>query len=362
LERIANIPKRGLGEATLEQLFGIADDEGLGIYELLEDDVLLDRVAVGRAAKPMKDLARVWRLLRKLPLGSPSACVRGVIELTGLEQHYVATEEAGEGQERVANVREVITAAEQYHENHPEGGLPGFLELVALVTDSQIVDRSEQPDQVTLMTLHGAKGLEFRFVFITGCEDGVLPLQRMGQTADLEEERRLMYVGITRAKEELYLSRARCRMQYGQTFRNDPSLFLSEIPEDCFEAKDASGRRILPTGETVKGSARVEAPGTRVQELVGKAALDRAMAMGLTTGLDLKDASRKERKAFYDAPLVLEGDPYQPGERILHSIFGPGEVMAMKGPRENRTILIQFDAHGAKELQMSFAAGKLSKA
>jgi hypothetical protein len=150
-------------------------------------------------------------------------------------------------------------------------------------------------------------------------------------------------------------------MQYGQTFRNDPSLFLSEIPEDCFESKDASGRRTLPTGETVKGSARVEAPGARVQELVGKAALDRALAMGLTTGLDLKEASRKERKAFYDAPLVMEGDPYQPGERVLHSIFGRGEVMAMKGPKENRTILIQFDAHGAKELQMSFAAGKLSK-
>ena len=363
LERIANIPKRGIGESTLEQLFTIAEEEALSAHEMLEREELLDRVAVGRAAKPLKDLSRVWRMLRKLPLGSPAACVRGVIELAGLEQHYFASEEAGEGAERVANIREVITASEQYHEAHPEGGLPGFLELVALVTDADMAERERgDVDQLTLMTLHAAKGLEFAVVFITGCEQGVLPLERMGQTADLEEERRLMYVGITRAKEELYLSRARCRMQYGQTFRNEPSIFLGEIPDDCFESRDATGRRTLPEGDHVRGSSvRAREHSGAVQALAGKAALDAAMAMGITTGLDLKAASRREKKVYYDAPQVLEDDPYRPGDPITHSVFGAGTVLAMKGPRDGRTILIEFDGHGAKELQMSFAAGKLSR-
>ncbi len=363
LERIANIPKRGIGDSTLEQLFAIAEEETVSAHEMLEREEMLDRVAVGRAAKPLKDLSRVWRMLRKLPLGSPAGCVRGVIELTNIESHYLASDEPGEGPERVANVREVITAAEQYHEGHPEGGLPGFLELVALVTDADMAERERgEVDQLTLMTLHAAKGLEFPVVFITGCEDGVLPLQRMGQTADLEEERRLMYVGITRAKEELYLSRARCRMQYGQTFRNEPSIFLGEIPTDCFESRDATGRRPLPEGEHVRGSTmRARETANAVAALAGKAALDAAMAMGITTGADLKAATRREKKAYYDSPQVLDDDPYHPGDLIVHSVFGAGKVLAMRGPREGRTILIEFEGHGAKELQLSFAAGKLSR-
>ena len=366
LERIANVPKRGVGESTLDQLFALAEEEAVCAHEVLERNELLERVAVGRAAKAMNELSRCWRMLAKLPLGSPGACVRGVIDLTGIEGHYIATEdEPGKAQERIANVREVISAAEQYHEAHPDGGLPGFLELVSLVTDVDLTaELDRERDQVTLMTLHAAKGLEFDTVFITGCEEGVLPLQRQSVTADLEEERRLMYVGITRAKKELYLSRARCRMLYGQTFRNEPSMFLGEIPDDCFDSKDATGRRQLPMGENVRGTTKALADleaGTQVAKLTGKAALDAAMAMGITTGLDLKGASQREKKAYYDAPQVLDSDPYQPGDRIVHTIFGRGTVAAMKGSVDRRSVLIEFDAHGPKELQMAFAAGKLAK-
>jgi len=364
LERIANIPKRGLGEATLEQFFTLADDLGVAFHEVLERDDLLERVAVGRSTKAMNDLARVWRMLRKLPQGSPETCVRGVLDMTGIEEHYRVTEEPAEGQERVANVRELITGAEQYHMPNPTGGLPGFLEQVALVTDANPNEVNHDVDQVTLMTLHAAKGLEFAYVFITGCEQGVFPLERQGNIADLEEERRLMYVGITRAKQELYLSRARCRMQYGQTFRNEPSQFLQEIPEDCFESRDATGRRALPEGDDVRGTSMInrdKEAGATVAGLVGKAALDAALAMGITTGLDLKGATQREKKAYYNSPEVRADDPYQPGDRIIHSIFGRGTVAGMKGPTDRRSILVEFDAHGPKELQMAFAAGKLSK-
>ena len=363
-ERIHNIPARGLGEGTLDHLFAFIDEHEVSLYELLERDDWLERVAVGRAAKALRGMARVWRLLRTLPLGSPAACVRGVIELTSIETHYLQTEEPGEGQERVANVREVISAAEQYHEIHPDGGLPGFLSHVALITDTEETEaRDSGRDQLTLMTLHGAKGLEFDVVFITGCEEGVLPLSRMGQVADLEEERRLMYVGITRAKRELYLSRARCRMLYGQTYRNEPSLFLGEIPSDCFESRDATGRRTLPEGDGVRGTAKLtrrQDVAAEVAELSGAAALAKAMTLGVTSALNLKDANRQEKKAYFDAPEILESDPLKPGDRIMHSVFGAGEVLAMKGSPEKRAVVIAFDRFGRKELMWSFCAGKIN--
>ncbi|MBA3709715.1 MAG: UvrD-helicase domain-containing protein [Planctomycetes bacterium] len=339
-ERIANIPKRGIGEKSLEALYQIADDETVGPLEVLESTDLLERVAVGRNSNPMRDLSRAWRLVRALPLSNPTACVRGVIELVNLEEHYRATEDSGEAQERIANVREVITAAEQYHEASPEGGLAGFLELVSLVTEPDLAKERSRADQITLMTLHSAKGLEFPVVFITGCEDGVLPLKRMGETADLEEERRLMYVGITRAMKHLYLSRARCRMQYGQTFRNQPSQFLDEIPSDCFQGKDATGRHAVP-----EASKPMSARYRNVAQAMRSGALMK--------GSDLKRGGDSEAH-------VLEDDPHLPGERVVHSIFGRGAVVAMKGPREGRSIIIDFDQHGRKELQMSFTAGKLS--
>jgi DNA helicase II / ATP-dependent DNA helicase PcrA len=349
LERIANIPRRGMGEKTLEVAFACAAEHEISLTELLERDELLERVAVGRNAPPLKDLARTWRLLKTLPLGSPSACVRGVIEMTGLEAHYLGGEDPHQGQERAANVREAITAAEQYHEAHPDGGLPGFLELVSLVTDADLAEdraRDRHEDQVTLMTLHSAKGLEFSVVFITGVEEGILPLSRMGEVGDLEEERRLMYVGITRAKEELCLSRARCRMQYGRTTRNAPSLFFSEIPDDCFEVRDATGRHAIP--------APVSAS---VSTLTGPAALARAMDLGLKRGL----VSNRKILGDEEEPEIRPEDPYLPGDRVIHGVFGKGEVLAMRGAPDARTIVIAFDRFGQKELQLSFCAGKLAK-
>jgi DNA helicase-2/ATP-dependent DNA helicase PcrA len=340
-ERIANVPKRGIGEKSLETLFTVAEDEAVGALEILERDELLERVAVGRQASSMRDLSRAWRMIRVLPLSNPAACVRGVIELSGLEEHYRATEEGGDSQERIANVREVITAAEQFHESSPEAGLAGFLELVSLVTEPEAWDANrEKADQITLMTLHSAKGLEFPVVFITGCEDGVLPLKRLGETADLEEERRLMYVGITRAMKTLFVSRARCRQQYGQTFRNEPSQFLDEIPSDCFKAKDATGRHSVPEA-TPRGP--------------------RALAQAMGSGAIMRGSDLKRGGAAPVEAVVLEDDPYVPGDRITHSLFGRGKVIAMRGPKDARSVVIDFDDHGRKELQMSFAAGKLAR-
>ena len=381
LGRIANVPKRGVGEKTLDALYELADDQLVTPSEILDRDELLERVAVGRNSVPLRDLARVWRSLRRLPKANPAACVRGAIELTALPDHYRKAEEAADAQDRIANMYEVVTAAEQYHETYPDGGLEGFLDLVSLNTGAEAREElGEHAARVTLMTIHSSKGLEFPVVFVSGCEDGVFPLRRMGIVEDLEEERRLMYVGITRAMQELYLSRARCRMMYGQTFRNEPSQFLSEIPSDCFESRDATGRRALPepTGHLNPQLAKAMA---QAQKRLGAS---------FTTGAALKKAQnpldqdggpedfpddddfiedslgrvrRKAKPAGPDAPEVLDGDPYQPGDGVIHSVFGRGTVMGLRGGRDARSIVIQFQPPvGTKELQLAFAAGKLSKA
>ncbi len=373
--RIANVPARGLGETALDQLLAVADDEQVGPIDVLTTDALLDRVAIGRATRPMREAARLWRSLRALPLGDPAACVRGIIELTGLAEHYRRTEEPEKAEERVGNITEVISAADDFRAGYPALGVPGFLDQAAL-NGGEDRAGADDADRVTLMTLHAAKGLEFPVVFITACEDGILPLSRQGGIADLEEERRLMYVGITRAREELYLSRARTRMLYGRTNQNEPSRFLGEMPTDCFTSRDRTTR------EPVEPPAH------------GASALARARALGLVSGATLRrrdgaapaaedddDAGlhhesaaakaaatkRRNRRIAAEAdatPHILDDDPYRPGQRIVHRVFGPGTVRAMHGPAGGRTIAIDFDdpATGAKDLAMTFAADKLHPA
>ncbi len=381
LGRVANVPKRGVGEKTLEALFELADEALVTPSEVLDRDDLLERVAVGRNGPPLRDLARVWRSLRRLPRGNPSACVRGAIELTGVEDHYRKGEEAAEAQDRIANMREVITAAEQYHEMYPDGGLEGFLDLVALNTGGEAREElGAHADRVTLMTIHASKGLEFPVVFITGCEDGVFPLRRMGAVENLAEERRLMYVGITRAMQELFLSRARCRMMYGQTFRNEPSQFLGEIPSDCFESKDATGRRALPEPTGSFNPKLAKAIAAAKQHLSGQfttgAALKQQQSAQSASAApksefpddddfiedSLGRIRRKPQTPTADGPEILADDPYQPGDAVIHAVFGHGHVLGLRGPSGDRAITIQFrPPSGVKELRLVFAAGKLSK-
>jgi DNA helicase-2/ATP-dependent DNA helicase PcrA len=395
IERIANIPRRGVGEKTLEALFQLAEDETIGALDILEEDRWLERVAVGRNATPLRDFARAWRLVRRLPRSSPAACVEGVIAMVGLEEHYRATEEPGDAPDRIANVKEVITAAEQYHEVNPDGGLAGFLDQVALVTDADDQERrAKGADQITLMTLHMAKGLEFPVVFITGCEDGVLPLRRQGVTADLEEERRLMYVGITRAMHLLHLSHARTRHQYGQSFRQQPSQFLSEIPADCY----LGGR----AGANAAGVAAAEGPGLpgnrhgargrgpdhdqgddlgdegrRPNRPATAARGERAperpagprpslaeitRLAGLRRGSDLRPAGGPATASAAEPGAAGPDDPYAVGARVVHHDFGYGTVAGYTGRPDRRNVVVAFDDGRQRELQLAFTRARLAAA
>ena len=371
-DRILNVPARGIGKKSQEQLRRLCREQGVGFHEVLMNDDLLERVAVGRTAKALKSFAILWRRMQALDRSDAESCVRGILDLTHLGEYYTTREPGEVGEERVKNINELATVAEQ------QGSLADLLDHAALYTSQ---DRAVDADEVLLMTLHASKGLEFPVVFISGCEQGVLPLVRNGAPCDFEEERRLMYVGITRAKEELYISRAVLRQQFGETKRNPPSMFLAEIPDDCIQHKNRTGRTISPVditddiadGPAFPGDSKASLlAGARPQGIEGEEILrvlqkDGALTSGATLQSALRagpshDGIKRKRRVVQkdEAPVELEGDPYAIGDRVRHQTFGDGEVTSFTGPASNRAIHINFDSIGNKELLLRFASKRLS--
>lgn len=163
-----------------------------------------------------------------------------------------------------------------------------------------------------------------------------------------------MYVGITRAEEELYLSRALCRMLYGQTNHNPPSQFLAEIPSTCFTVKDATGRHAVPDPTPAPG---YRPKNVKADQAAAKAGVEAALASGL-----IKRGSHLRPGTQAGDDCAIAGDPIAAGDRIIHQTFGRGTVLALRGPAETRAAVIAFDKHGSKELQLAFAMPKISKA
>lgn len=364
LLRIVNVPRRGVGERTVELVRDLAYEEGVSVHEVLMTDDLLDRIAVGRSARPLRNLAGLLRRLQALDQLDAGACIERILDLTELEAWHLENDPE-QGQERAMNIRELVTAAEQYQSANPAGNLEGFLDHVSLITAADAGVKNDE-DQLILMTLHASKGLEFPVVFIAGCEQGVLPLVRQGAPCDYEEERRLMYVGITRAQESLYLSRAVCRSMYGRTVRNPPSMFLAEVPDECIEHRDRTRRytdgaaggpdaqagpsypRNSIAGGIVSSASDYTAPSK------APVTLDTAKAAGLlTSGSALKAALASGRR---DDDAV----PFTAGARIVHGTLGPGTVQSMTGEGHDRRLVVDFDDGGEKELLWSFAARQVS--
>ena len=231
-ERIVNVPPRGIGLTTIRRL---REWEALHNTNLLEAISRVQEIPKikAKSASAVKDFRNIISELYKLPTYPVMEFVKQVIGKTGyidyLEQSY-----EGDSEERLENIDELVNAASEYDNSNPEGSLQGFLEEVALISDIDKWD--DQTDTVTLMTLHAAKGLEFPVVFIAGLEEGLLPhSQSKDSDDDIEEERRLCYVGITRAQRDLFLIHTRYRAKFGQRSPCIPSRFLSEIPGDFIE-------------------------------------------------------------------------------------------------------------------------------
>ncbi|NJP68506.1 DNA helicase PcrA [Streptomyces spiramenti] len=334
LRRVLNVPKRGIGDRAEAMI------EALALQEKVSFAQALRRVdeAYGMAARSANAVKRFNALLEELATiaesgAGPATVLEAVLERTGYLAELQASTDP-QDETRVENLQELAAVALEFEEAQPEdepGTLADFLERVSLVADSdQIPDDEEGSDGViTLMTLHTAKGLEFPTVFLTGMEDGVFPHMRsLGKTKELEEERRLAYVGITRARERLYVTRATVRSAWGQPQYNPPSRFLEEIP-----AVHLDWRR---TG----GTASAPAPG-RGGTAAGGASRNRLTrgASGFATG------RIKDREVVALAP----------GDRVTHDTFGLGTVVAVEGSGDRAQATVDFGGESPKRLLLRYA-------
>ena len=283
LERIINVPKRGLGATSVGKLQEYARRTGISLYEALGET---DEVDVTGAAR--KACQAVWELFDGWQVAarevSPADMISAVLDESGYRKELEA-EATVEAESRLENLEELINAAREYESVEPDASLDGFLQEQALYSEA---DKTTPEGRITLMTLHNAKGLEYPHVFIVGMEEGTFPHARSMDEQNLEEERRLCYVGITRAMGTLTLSYAKLRSNWGEREYQMPSRFLSEIPDE-YKAGTISGGTTAAAGRGGWGGA-----------------------------LPRKGSSR---------PAATASESYRAGERVRHAKFGEGEVV-----------------------------------
>ncbi|MFI2185500.1 DNA helicase PcrA [Streptomyces sioyaensis] len=343
LRRILNVPKRGIGDRAEAMI------DALSLREKITFPQALRRVdeAYGMAARSANAVKRFNVLMEELRTivesgAGPATVLEAVLERTGYLAELQASTDP-QDETRIENLQELAAVALEFEQDRGEaaaegaaapgpGTLADFLEQVALVADSdQIPDEDEEGSGViTLMTLHTAKGLEFPVVFLTGMEDGVFPHMRaLGQTKELEEERRLAYVGITRARERLYVTRSTMRSAWGQPSYNPPSRFLEEIPGEYVEWKR--------TGQAT--------PSASMGALSGGGGLGSALS---SRG---KGPSGFATRRTKDRPVVALAI----GDRVTHDSFGLGTVVGVKGSGDNAEATIDFGGEKPKRLLLRYA-------
>lgn len=331
LQRIINVPKRGIGDTTVQRANEIADLLGVPLFEVFKTADEYD--VLKRAAGKLKDFAAMMERLSALAQeAQPAEVLSRVLEETAYVESLRTEPEKFD--DRVQNLNELSATLVRFTEENPEGTLGDYLEEVALLTD--IDNYNADSDTVVLMTLHAAKGLEFPVVFIPGLEEGVFPGQQsMYVDSEVEEERRLAYVGITRAKERLYLTHAKSRMIYGSTNYYRPSRFVAEIPEKLLEIHRQTGFRER-AGLTGGGSLSF-----------GKASLPHTQH---TTAVN-RGFSKPAVTAGNRAPLP----ELKPGDTVEHKAFGTGVVASCR-PMGNDVLLeIAFQKVGTKKLMARMA-------
>jgi DNA helicase-2/ATP-dependent DNA helicase PcrA len=326
LRRIINVPKRGIGDTSLDYVDSFANSQGISFWQGL----LRCQEATGlpaRAAQSIQEFTSMISALNVLVEAKtrPSVIVEAALEQSGLLTELVSSTDP-QDEVRVENLKELVAVSMEYEERDfeelaedEEISLSGFLEKVSLVADAdEIPEGEDHGGVVTMMTLHTAKGLEFPTVFLTGMEDGIFPHSRtLGEKDEVEEERRLAYVGLTRARERLYLSRAETRSTWGAPNYNPPSRFLDEIPEDVIQWRNETS--VSPSASFVKRSRTVTSPPPRA---TGKK----------ITAIELHI-----------------------GERVSHDTFGLGTVVAVAGEADKAEATINFGKFGEKRLLLRYA-------
>lgn len=340
LRRIINEPKRGIGEATMNTAQQVAESLGQSLYRTLQTAEEYAPLS-GKSRALMEFTAMMDGISESVDEVPLIETLEQVLDQSG----YVRALEAKNDMEsrgRLENIGELKTTILKYMEETGEPSLSGFLEEIALYTD--LDNLSEDDDKVVLMTLHSAKGLEFPYVFITGLEEGIFPGQQaIYEPTELEEERRLAYVGITRAKRELYLTGAAQRMLFGRTTRNRPSRFVGEIPGELMKTED----------ETERFGSYHSGYGERTGYGSGYGARQTTVYQPNKLGSSPAPAPAAPRPR----PAVPAAEPFtlKTGDRVYHKTFGEGSILKIEPMGGDHLLTIHFDKVGAKRLMATFA-------
>ncbi len=320
LRRIINVPARGIGDKSVATFEEYARSNSLPVFEVLTQGNL-----EGRAVKALADFGAMWKTWRALKDELNVAQLFDQIMKTSGYRDWMR-DGTDEGEDRWANVAELRNVAAEAGDTP----LQDFLNDVALVSETDNVE--ESPNAPTLLTLHAAKGLEYKAVFITGLEDGILPHSRTFEAPeDMAEERRLFYVGITRAKERLYLLRAFRRSLYGQSDAAEPSRFLRDLPEALVDGKRKTGSDLKAETTTWAGNPTRWDSGT--------------------------PATPGARPAETTRPTNT-GTQFKPGDRVKHTKFGGGIVLRSTRMRDDEEVEVFFEGHGGKRLSAALSGLK----
>lgn len=319
LKRIINEPKRGIGDATVRIVEEIAAQQGIPMFDVMKR--AQDYAALSKKNAVLLSFAEMIETLRQVSDTSAlEVLLDEVMRQTGYEE--MLSTQGVEGRVRLENIAELKTNLIKYENDSEDGGLQGFLEEVSLFTDLDNLNDSE--DSVILMTMHSAKGLEFKNVYVIGLEENLFPsYQSASSDNEVEEERRLAYVALTRAKERLFLACAAQRMLFGHTNRNQPSRFLREIPPELLEQQDDTARSFVQ-------NARPERPKHIYTPEIG-------------------------RNVGMAAPAQKTGVTYGVGDLVSHKVFGRGRVVAMTPMGSDTLVEVRFDTKGTKKIMANFA-------
>jgi len=351
LRRVINYPARGIGDKTMERATDFARESGLTLWQALER---VEEAGVGsRAANAIEQFTfLINRYAAKAASAPAGELARELIQESGLLAS-LREENTVESLQRWENVQELISAIAEFSEQAPGDQTPTlseFLQQVALVTDA---DASEgDPNRVTLMTLHASKGLEFKVVFVTGMEEGLFPLAAAAQDpTELEEERRLFYVGVTRAQELLFISYARSRYRFGEQQPGIRSRFLDEVKADDI-IRTETGRPFVGKQDRFAVASGGTAAFDEMDPHYYRQSLrDEASRSQGPRRATQHRAESGERRVVYDEGAA----EVVPGARVVHGTFGEGKVIALEGHGDRASATIFFPDVGQKKLKLKFA-------
>ena len=367
LKRIINEPKRGIGKTSLEKIETLAEQNETSMYEVIKH---ADQYGLNRVYLNSREFVNVIEELKdkkdKLVI---SELIKTTLKKTGYTK-ALEEENTIEAENRIENLEEFLTVAIEFEEEYAENSLSQFLEGITLSSDIDNVEETE--DSVTLMTLHSAKGLEFPVVFLVGMEEGIFPgYKSISEPKELEEERRLCYVGITRAKEHLYLTCSKQRTIFGSTSYNPVSRFLTEIPEDLLEGyQEAFGEEdnnknqmfkdsnyIWTYGSKDNGNIKTYKIGEKESVGIGAFAKSNTTNNSTNTGFAFRTAesflNNLGKKSTYNNQVDLS--KYEAGVRVYHKKFGEGTINKVEPEGEDLKVDISFDKVGHKRLMAKYA-------